>query len=222
MPQDQGQLGNLLSFLAELQQGSLPSVLVEKIGNKGHGASVVLRNVVVVCILTVALHLTRASKAVEVLLLLLDSGCSCRSDLLLLLLSVGMMRARLLVHPSRIAALRVELVVSVDVRRGHHIGRLEVYEARVSWYCDLGFRSLSNVSTMENWLEYRSISRRSDLELKDSLVRGRNAERYTRRFGLVSLLDQQGRKQRLSRNSYGRRDSLLVCRVDTRREGCVV
>jgi hypothetical protein len=34
------------------------------------------------------------------------------------------MRARLLVHPSRIAALRVELVVSVDVRRGHHIGRV--------------------------------------------------------------------------------------------------
>jgi hypothetical protein len=71
-----------------------------------------------------ALHLTRASKAVEVLLLLLDSRGSRGSYLLLLLLSVGMMRARLLVHPSRIAALRVELVVSVDVRRGHHFGCL--------------------------------------------------------------------------------------------------
>jgi hypothetical protein len=33
------------------------------------------------------------------------------------------MRAGLLVHPGRLGALGIELVVSVDVRRGHHVGR---------------------------------------------------------------------------------------------------
>jgi hypothetical protein len=123
MPQDQGQLGNLLSFLTKLQQSSFPSVLVEEIGNEGHGASVVLRNVIMVGILTVASHLTRASKTVE-MLLLLSGGGGCRSDLLLLLLSMGMMRTLLLVHPGGITTLGIELVVSVDVRRGHHVGRV--------------------------------------------------------------------------------------------------
>jgi hypothetical protein len=119
----------LLALLTELQQSCLASVLVEKIGYKCHGTSVILRDVVVIGILTVTRHLACASKAVEVLLLLLllllllDGGGSSGGDLLLLLLGMGMMRALLLVHPSRVAALR-ELMVSVDVRRGHHVGRI--------------------------------------------------------------------------------------------------
>lgn len=73
-------------------------------------------------ILTVAGQLTRASQTAKVLLLL-NSGGGGSGNLLLLLLGMGMMRAGLLVHPGRLGALRVELVMSVDVRRGHHVGR---------------------------------------------------------------------------------------------------
>lgn len=75
-------------------------------------------------ILTVAGQLTRASQTAKVLLLL-NSGGGGSGNLLLLLLLLGMrmMRAGLLVHPGRLGALGIELVVSVDVRRGHHVGR---------------------------------------------------------------------------------------------------
>jgi hypothetical protein len=125
MPQYEGQLGDLFALLTKFQQSSLPSVLVEKIGDEGHGTPVVLRDIAVIGILTVAGELTRASKTVEVLLLLLlNGGCCCSGHLLLLLLGMGVMRARLLVHPCRVSSLRVELVVSVDVRRWHHDGRI--------------------------------------------------------------------------------------------------
>lgn len=73
-------------------------------------------------ILTVARQLTCASQTAKVLLLL-NSGGGGSGNLLLLLLGMRMMRAGLLVHPGRLGALGIELVVSVDVRRGHHVGR---------------------------------------------------------------------------------------------------
>lgn len=128
MPQYESQLGDLLALFTEFQQSSLPSALIEKIGYEGHGTPVILRDIAVIGILTVAGELTRASKTVKVLLLLLllllNGGGGCSGHLLLLLLSMGVMRARLLVHPSRVSSLRVELVVSVDVRRWHHVGRI--------------------------------------------------------------------------------------------------
>jgi hypothetical protein len=125
MPQYESQLGDLLALFTKFQQSSLPSVLVEKIGYEGHGTPVVLRDIAVIGILTVAGELTRASETVKVLLLLLlNGGGGCSGHLLLLLLGMGVMRARLLVHPSRVSSLRVELVVSVDVRRWHHAGRI--------------------------------------------------------------------------------------------------
>lgn len=73
-------------------------------------------------ILTVAGQLTRASQTAKVLLLL-NGGGGSSGNLLLLLLGMRMMRAGLLVHPGRLGALGIELMVSVDVRRGHHVGR---------------------------------------------------------------------------------------------------
>lgn len=59
------------------------------------------------------------SEATKVLLL--DSGGGGGGGLLLL--RMGVMSAGLLVHPRLLCALGRELVVSVDVRRGHHHGR---------------------------------------------------------------------------------------------------
>lgn len=49
MPQDQGELGDLLPLLTELEEGLLARVLVEQVGNVLHGATVILGHVWVVC-----------------------------------------------------------------------------------------------------------------------------------------------------------------------------
>lgn len=130
MPQDEGQLGNLLALLAQLEESGLAGVLVEQIGNIGHGAAVVLGDVVVGSILGVGGDLAAAdgrvaasSEAAEVLLLLDHGGGGGGCGGLLLLLRMGMVGGGLLVHPRLVSALGRELVVSVDVRRGHHLGR---------------------------------------------------------------------------------------------------
>lgn len=120
VPQDEGKLWDLLALFAELQQGSLARVLVEQVGDVGHGAAVVLGYVVVAAILGMGGEVVGVGMGAgdAVVVLLLGDRGGGGSGLLL-----GMLVVRgLLVHPRRVG-LRVELVMSVDVRRGHHLGR---------------------------------------------------------------------------------------------------
>lgn len=146
VPQDEGQLRNLLALLAELEEGGLAGALVEQVGNVGHGASVVFRDVLMAVVLIVGGILVAGrvgmivggeTAIVLLLLLLLLSllGLLLLGLLLLLLLlslldsrhaaallRVVLLMAGLLDHPRRLG-LVAELVVSVGMRRGHHAGQ---------------------------------------------------------------------------------------------------
>lgn len=137
MPQDQSQLRDLLALLAELQQGSLPGVLVQQVGDVGQGAAIVLGDGVVDAAGAGILGTSAVGGRVEgvdvtvgvgageaiVVLLLGGRGGGCGG-----LLGVVLLVAGLLVHPGRVG-LWVVLVVSVDVRIGHHLGRSFVGDA---------------------------------------------------------------------------------------------
>lgn len=126
MPENEGELWDLLPLLAEFQESSLAGVFVEEVGNVGHGAAVVFGDVIMGRLLGVGGELV-ADRVVGVggetteVLLLLDRGGGGGGGLLLL--GMGVVSTRLLVHPRLLRALGRELVVSVDVRRGHHHGR---------------------------------------------------------------------------------------------------
>lgn len=120
MPQDQGELGDLFSLLAELQESLLTGIFIQEIGNVGHGAAVVLGHVRVVGsrILMDGIESVgmtgRGCDPVEVSLL---GGSSSSSSLL------GMVLMALLMHPGggflRIVMLAVHGVV------GHHLDDLD-------------------------------------------------------------------------------------------------
>src|SRR3569833_641457 len=121
VPQDQCQLGDLLSLLAELEEGGLARVLVEQVGDVAHGAAVVFRDGLQVAILGVgggqgAGGIVRARDAAIVLLLGSRGGGGGGGGLL----GVVLMRGRLRVHPGRRGLGRV-LVVTVQVRVLHHV-----------------------------------------------------------------------------------------------------
>ena len=117
VPQDQSQLGNLLALLAQLQQSSLASVLVQEVGDVLQGAPVLLGNVQRG---VRAMSLGQGANAVvgaseTIVVLLLGDGSSCGGSLGM----VGMRRLRIV--PGRVG-LRV-LVVAVDgVGIWHHLG----------------------------------------------------------------------------------------------------
>ena len=123
MPEDEGELRNLLSLLAELKKSRLPCVLVEQIGNVSHRPTILLRDVVRrgsgSGILAVpgseVVHIGVGTGQAVVVLLLLLLGSSGG------LMGMLMMASSLLMHPGRVA-LWVELVVPIEVRRGHHLG----------------------------------------------------------------------------------------------------
>ena len=127
VPQNQRELGNLFSLFTELQERALARVLVQEIGNVLQRPAVVLGHgrlegiVLGMGLGHDAGGIVRAGNAI-VVLLLSDVGSSGRS------LGVVLVR-RLLVHPGRVG-LRI-LVVSVDVRIGHHLGCWE--QSSVGW-----------------------------------------------------------------------------------------
>lgn len=118
MPEDQSQLRNLLSLLAELQQSSLPRTLIQQVGDEGHGSPILLRHVVRGdggILIRLLLSLLLLSLLSLRLCLLLLGGL-----LLLLLATVLLNGLLLLMHPGRVG-LRVKLMVPVHVRRVHHV-----------------------------------------------------------------------------------------------------
>ena len=129
MPQNQGQLGNLLSFLAKLQERALARVLVQQVGDVLQRPTVVLGHGRLESTLLGmglgqdASGVVGAGNAV-VVLLLGDIGSGGSS------LGVVLVR-RLLMHPGRVG-LGV-LVVAVDVWIGHHLGCGRLREADVGW-----------------------------------------------------------------------------------------
>lgn len=141
VPQDQGELGDLFSLLAEFQKGLLTGVLVQQIGNVGHGAAVILGHVGVVGSRVLmdsieGIGMTgRGCDPVEVSLL---GGGGGSSSLL------GMVLMALLMHPGGgflgIVMLAVHGVV------GHHLdalGTARKSEPILSAFCssvDLGVR----------------------------------------------------------------------------------
>lgn len=120
MPQDQGELRNLLALFTQFQKGLLAGVLVQQIGNIRHSTAVVLGHVWVIgCGVLVdgieGIRMTGGSgDAVEVSLL---SGGGSSSSLL------SMLVMRLLVHPGR-GFLRVVMLAAVHGMVGHHLGDL--------------------------------------------------------------------------------------------------
>jgi hypothetical protein len=128
VPQDECKLRNLLTLLAKLKQCSFAGILIQEVGNIRHCAAIVLGNVLVAAPVlpthVAGIGLVRRQAAIVLLLLLL-----LRLALLLLLsgCSAALLRVMLLLmHPGRVAAaastaLVAKLVMSVDMRRGHHL-----------------------------------------------------------------------------------------------------
>ena len=126
MPEDEGQLWDLLPLLTEFKQSRLPRILIEQIGNVRHRPAILLRHVAVrrssrrsgiLAVATTSAEVVDVGQAAVMLLLLLVLLMVAPTTAGLLLLVL------LLVHPGRVAALlRVELMVPVEVRRGHHLG----------------------------------------------------------------------------------------------------
>lgn len=115
VPQNKGQLGHLLAFLTELQQGGLARALVEQVGDVVQGAAVVLRYVVEARVLDVHGRVLVRGGDIEmgtghaaIVALLGGGGGGGNSGLLLglVLLVTG-----LLVHP--LLAVGVVLVMAV-------------------------------------------------------------------------------------------------------------
>lgn len=116
MPQDQGKLGDLLTLLAQLEEGLLAGVLVEEVCDVGHGTTVVLGHVGVVGARVLVDGVEgirmagRRSDTVEVGLLGGGGGGSS-------LLSVLVMR--LLVHPG--GGFLGVVMLTVHGVAGHHL-----------------------------------------------------------------------------------------------------
>ena len=126
VPEDESEFWNLLPLLTKFEKSRLPCIFVEQISNVRHSSTILFGDIVRRSsgsgILAVpgadVVHIgVGVGQAVVVLLLLLllllgDSGG---------LMSVLMVASSLLMHPGRVT-LGVELVVPIDVRRGHHFG----------------------------------------------------------------------------------------------------
>lgn len=126
MPEDQGQFGNLLSLLAELQERGLPGILIQQIGNILQCTAVVVRDHRLNGIILrmggggEGIHIVMCAGHAVVVLLLGNIGGGGGS------LGVLMVRG-LLVKPGRVG-LGV-LVVAVDMGILHHLGY--VFERRM-------------------------------------------------------------------------------------------
>ena len=122
MPQDQSQFWDLLALLAELQQSSLPSVLVEQVGDVGQCSTIVLRHRGLnIAILSMSCRQSTrvivGSGDAVVVSLLRNGGGGGGSCCLL-----GMLVVTRLVHPRGRVALRVVVMLAVHVWIGHHLG----------------------------------------------------------------------------------------------------
>lgn len=121
MPQDQGELWDLLTLLAELEEGLLAGVLVEQVGNVLHGATVVLGHIGVVCgsvlvgsVQSICMGRRGVDAIVVGLLGVLDGGGGGS-----LLLSLSMLVVRLgRVHPGSVLG---EVLMAVHGVVGHHL-----------------------------------------------------------------------------------------------------
>lgn len=120
MPQDQGELRNLLALLAQFQEGLLAGILVQQVGDVSHCAAIVLGHVGVIGsrVLVDGIERIRMAgrggDAVEVSLL---GGGRSSSSLL------GMLVMGLLVHPGG-SFLRVVMLAAVHGVVGHHLDNL--------------------------------------------------------------------------------------------------
>lgn len=120
VPQNEGELWNLFPLLTQLKKSCLSGALVQQVGNKGHGAPIVLGYVLVTSFLS--MHSCQGSRIVvvrkaAVVLLLRSRCCSCSCSRLLSVLVMGW----LLVHPRTAVAWSAELEVAI-VRTRHHFG----------------------------------------------------------------------------------------------------
>lgn len=111
VPQDHSQFGNLLSLLAELQEGGFARGVVEEVGDESHGATVVLGQSLDACLLEMPAHgCAHVGAALDAAVVLLLGGIDGRLLRLVLLLIVGR------VHPRRVGMVVVVLLTV-------HVGR---------------------------------------------------------------------------------------------------